>query len=306
MRIRYNILPAVAAVAALGAATPAMAASSSLDPASVKANAFHAAETESAAFLQYSGYATAANGSGHHELADVWRTVATVEYYDHWMQDTMLAGKYQSADNKTNLRIAISQAEQSASADLTLAAHAPNGSSAATALTAVAARESADAKLLRQALSGSVPSGPAVSIVPIGVSASPHYSGSFYTDLTGSANSALSDAALNWGEYQYFARNAVNTGQARLAQLFSGLEAQEMNQNWPAISNAAGYVNGDASNLSTSIASETGAIKMYSTFAAQATQAGDTHATGIFTEIRGDEMGHHDTFAYELRRLTGK
>jgi rubrerythrin len=299
MRIRF-VLPAVAAVAVLGTAAPALAAPPSPTPASVLANAFYAARTESAAFQQYDGYAAAADASGHPELADVWRTVATVEYYDHWMGDTSLAGQYQSADNTTNLKVAISQASQTASADLALAAKAPKGSPVVGVLRAVAARETADARLLQQALTGSAPSAPAVTTVPVRVSAKPLYSGSLYADLTGDANSALSDAALNWGEYQYFARNAVNTGQAKLARLLSGLEAQEMDQNWPAISNAAGYVNGNAANLSTSIASETGAIQMYATFASQAKTAGDTSAARMFTEVQGDEMGHHNTFSTEL------
>jgi rubrerythrin len=303
-RIRYAAL--VAAAAALGMAAPAMAAPPSPTPASVLANAFYAARTESAAFQQYYGYAAAADGSGHPGLADAWRTVATVEYYDHWMADAALAGQYQSADNAANLKTAIGQASQTAAADLAFAAQAPKGSPATAVLRAVAARETADAGLLRQALTGAVPPAPAVTTVPTQVSPGPLYSGSFYADLTGDANSALSDAALNWGEYQYFARNAVNTGQARLAQLLSGLEAQEMDQNWPAISNAAGYVNGNAANLRTSIASETGAIQMYSTFAAQATTAGDTSAASMFTGVQGDEMGHHDTFTTELRQLTGK
>jgi rubrerythrin len=304
MRIRY-VLPAVAVVAALGTAIPATAAPPSPTPASVLANAFYAARTESAAFQQYSGYATAADDSGRPELAGVWRTVATVEYYDHWMADTALAGQYQSGDNTTNLRVAISQATQTASADSALAAKAPTGSPVAGVLRAVAARETADATLLQQALNGSVPAAPAVMSVPVHPSAKPLYSGSFYSGLTGDANSALSDAALNWGEYQYFARNAVNTGQAKLAQLFSGLEAQEMGQNWPAISNAAGYVNGDATNLSTSIASETGAIQMYATFASQAKKAGDASAASLFTEVQGDETGHHGTFTTELKQLAG-
>jgi rubrerythrin len=304
MHIRY-VLPVVAAVAGLGAAAPAMAASPSPTPPTAAANAFYAARTESAAFQQYYGYASAANASGHPELARVWRTVATVEYYDHWMADTALAGQYQSADNATNLKVAIAQASQTASADLAFAAKAPTGSPVAGVLRAVAARETADATLLKQALGGMVPSAPAVPTVPIQVSAAPRYSGSFYADLTGDANSALSDAALNWGEYQYFARNAVNTGQAKLAQLLSGLEAQEMDQNWPAISNAAGYVNGNATNLTTSIASETGAIQMYAAFASQARTAGDTTAVSLFTEVQGDERGHHDTFATELHQLAG-
>jgi rubrerythrin len=308
MRIRYAAA-GIAAIAALGAAAPAMAATVSSTPASVRANAFYAARTESAAYQQYYAYATAAESSGQTALADVWRTVGTVEYYDHWMGDTALAGKYQSTDSRTNLMVAISQAKQTAKADLAFAAAAPkgtNGAAAAKELRAVAAVETADAKLLQRALVGFVPSAPPVHTVSIQVSAAPHFSGAYYTDLTGGADSALSDAALNWGEYQYFARNAVNTGQAKLAQLLSGLEVQEMNQNWPAISNVAGYVNGNATNLRSSITSEEGAIQMYTKFANQAKEAADASAASMFIEVRGDEEGHHQTFTTELQTLTGK
>jgi hypothetical protein len=102
----------------------------------------------------------------------VGRTVATVEYYDHWMADTALAGRYQSTDNATNLKVAITQASQTASADLAFAATAPMGSPVAGVLRAVAARESADARLLQRALSGPVPfSAPAVVTVPVRTSA---------------------------------------------------------------------------------------------------------------------------------------
>lgn len=308
MPIRYPATAAAAIVAlgTLGVAAPAVASSSTSTPASVIANAFYAARTESAAYQQYYAYATAADRSGHPELADAWRTVGTVEYYDHWMGDTSLAGKYQSTNNATNLKVAISQAKQTAQADLAFAAIAPRGSSVAGTLRAVAARETADAKLLQQALHGSVPPAPAVTTVGIRVSAEPHFSGGLYNDLTGGANSALSDAALNWGEYQYFARNAVNTGQANLAQLLSGLEAQEMDQNWPAISNVAGYVNGNAANLRTSIVSEGGAIQMYAKFTASALSLGDASAARYFTGVRSDEMGHHQTFTTELQQLTGR
>src|SRR5450759_2034385 len=146
MRTRYVVLPAVVAVVTLGASAAAMAATSSSTPAtaapaSVRANAFYAAKTESAAYQQYFAYAAAANMSGQPALADVWQTVGIVEHQDHWVHDVMIAGKYQSTDNTTNLKVAISQAKQSANADLGFATNAPTGSPAGQVLLTVAGRE---------------------------------------------------------------------------------------------------------------------------------------------------------------------
>jgi rubrerythrin len=302
MRIRY-FAPSAAAIAVLGASTVAMATPSSA-PASVRANAFYAARTESAAYQQYYGYAAAANQSGQMGLANVWRTVGQVEHQDHWVNDIAMAGMYQSTNMDTNLKVAIDQAEQTARNDRAYAAMNPS-SAAAGVLRAVAGWETYDAQLLAQALAGDVPSAPPVRTISIQASAMPYYSGSFYNDLTGDAHSGLSDAALNWAEYQRFAHVAADTGHAHLATLFSGLEAQERNQNWPAISNVAGYVNDNATNLRTSIASEEGAIQMYNKFATQAQRAGDPADAKRFLSKGADETGHRQTFMAELRHLNG-
>ena len=310
MRFRL-VLPAAAAIAAIGMTVPALAATSSSTPTVVRTDAIAAAKTESAAYQQYYAYATAATQSGRPDLAGVFQTVGTVEYYDHWMGDTALAGRFQSTSNFRNLSIAIGLAKAAAKADGGWAAQAPKGSAVGTELRAVAQRESADATLLSQALKaeqgvGSIPAAPVVTTVPVTVVNAPHYSGTFYQDLTSGSNSALETAAWNWAIYQVFARTAVNTGQASLAALLSGLEAQEQDQNWAGISNAAGYVNGNAMNLRSSIASEQGAINMYTGFATAARKVGDPSAANNFDGVRTDEMGHHSTFLAELQQLTGK
>jgi rubrerythrin len=267
-----------------------------------------AAKTESAAYLQYFGYADVAARSRRSDLADVWRTVGEVEHQDHWTHETTLAGLYSGSDNVANLKDAIPQARETAKADRRLAAKAPKASDAAVQLEAVARREDAAADLLARALQalqghGRVPAAPAVKQVPITVSAKPRYSGAFYADLTGSSDSALEMAAWNWAEYQFLAKTAVDTGQADLAALLSGLEAQERYQNWPAISNAAGYTNSNAANLRASIASEQGAIDMYTHYARQAEQAGDSSVSGVFLGIKADEAGHRKAFTTELNQL---
>jgi rubrerythrin len=308
MGIRY-ILSGVAALAALGVSAPAaLAAPAPPGPASVNQLLISAAKTEADAYVQYYGYAAGADQSGQTALAGVWRRVGQVEHLDHWTHEITLSRLYSGSDNVANLKLAITQARQAATADEGWAARAPRGSAAARELRTVAARETADARLLTQALSalrgkgGPVPAAPPVRQVQVKVSAAPHYSGTFYNDLTGDSNSAIETAAWNWAEYQFDAKTAVDTGHANLAALLSGLQAQEL-QNSTELSNVAGYVNGIAMNLRTSIASEQAAIDMYARYAAEAQRAGNTSVASTFRSIMGDEKGHRQTFTTELQRL---
>ncbi|RNL73147.1 ferritin family protein [Streptomyces sp. I6] len=272
-----------------------------------------AAKTQSAANLQYFAYAD--GGMSHRpNLAFVWETVGEVEHQDHWTREVTMAGLYSGTDNAANLRTAIAQAKQSAKKYADWAARFPGNSTAAAELRAAAERQTGNAHLLTQALSAhqnpaQIPSGPPVAKVAIKASKSPHYSGSLYNVLTGDMDSALETAAWNWAQYDAVARTAVNTGHAKLAALFGALAAQERNETWPGLSNAAGYVNSDAMNLKTSIASEQAAIDMYTRYADQAEKAGDMATATFFREVRGDETGHRDSFraaTTELLKPTGQ
>jgi rubrerythrin len=315
MRIRF-VLSGVAALAAVGitasaalaASAPSPGPSASSSPASVNQLLISAAKTESAAYQQYYAYAAGAANSGKTGLADVWQTIGQVEHQDHWTHEVTLANLYSGSDNIANLKLAITQARQAANADEGWAATAPKNSRAARELRTVAARELYDAALLTRALravqgSGSVPAAPPVRQVQVKVTSKPYYSGTFYTDLTSGSDSALEVAAWNWAEYQFDAKTATDTGQANLAVLLSGLEAQEV-QSWTEISNVAGYVNTNAMNLQASITSEQGAITMYTQYAAEAQQMGNPTVASAFTSIKGDEQGHYQTFSTELQQLT--
>jgi rubrerythrin len=309
-----GIAAVLASVAVTSAASPSTAASPPVAalPSSTMSSVtqgllISAAKTEADAFMQYATYADAA--AGHPKLANVWRTVGEVEHQDHWTHEVTLANLYSGSDNIGNLKAAIAQAQQTANADSILAAKAPKRSTAAGQLKTVARREGADARLLARALAAlqgqvGMPAAPAVKTLPIRVVPKPRYSGTFYNALTGDSNSALEMAAWNWSEYQFLAKTAVDTGQANLAAVFAALEAQERYQNWAGLSNAAGYANANATNLKVSIASEQGAIDMYGQYAAQAQRAGDSSLASVFRSIRGDELGHHQTFTTELRQLT--
>jgi rubrerythrin len=299
----------VAAVAASGAVALALSVGgASAQSTPVDQLLISAARTESAAYLQYYGYATQADRTGHTNLADVWRTVGKVEHQDHWLGEVTTAGFYSSTDNVANLKLAVTQARQTAQEDRAWAAENPH-TSAANVLREIAARETYDASLLSEALravqgNGSIPTAPGVTKVRVVSSPQPRYSGTFYNGLTSGSSSALEQAAWLWAEYQYIGQTAVNTGQPDLGALLGGLENQEAQQNWPEIANAAGYVNGNASNLNSSIASEAGAIQMYTGYAQQAQTDGNPTVASMFTDVKGDEMGHHATFTAELQELT--
>src|SRR5437764_9103523 len=113
MRIRH-VLSGIAALAVLSVSAPvALAACTSSSPSppasaptSVNPLVISAAQTESAAYLQYQTYAAAADKSGQPALADVWRTVGEVEHQDHWTHEVTLAGLYSGTDNVANLQLA--------------------------------------------------------------------------------------------------------------------------------------------------------------------------------------------------------
>jgi rubrerythrin len=260
-----------------------------------------AAKTESAAYLQYNAYADAAQKRGETSIANVWRAVAKVEHQDHYTHEVTLANLYSSSDNNGNLKIAIAQAQQTAKDFETYAGQVPQHSAAHRELSALAGRERADASLLQQALNGNTPTAPHVTAVAVTTAKAAKYSGTTYSDLT----KALSDSAWNWAEYQWMAKTAVDTGNAKLAALFGALENQEAQENWVSVSNVAGYVNGTARNLQESIKSEQGAEQMYTTYAQQAKAAGNATVADAFTSIKGDEHGHEMAFTSELHDPSG-
>ncbi|NJC66562.1 hypothetical protein HC028_18915 [Planosporangium flavigriseum] len=266
-----------------------------------------AAVTEAAAYQQYYGYAAAADQEGYTDLANVWRTVGQVEHQDHYTHEITLSGLYSGSDNIANLRIAILQAQEAAKAYERWAGEAPDHE-AAHVLRKVAERQTVAADLLTQALDalqgqdGSVPAAPEIEYYQVKVSPEPHYSGTFFTELTGASNSALAAASWQWAEYQWMAKVAVSTGQADLGKLLSALEIQEQ-QNWNWLSNLAGYVNGVQLNLQESIASEQGAIDMYTAWATRSDQLGNPSVASTFRSITTDEQGHHQTFTTELAQV---
>jgi rubrerythrin len=267
-----------------------------------------AAKTEATAYQQYNAYAATA---GNRRLADVWRTVADVEYMDHWRSEIDALRYYSPSDNAANLALLGDLARRAAAADEARAAAAPSGSAAPGVLRAVAAREAGNARLLsraEEALRGyggvpTVESGPAVAVV---VSPRPRYSGAFYRELTDPSDSAFQVAAWLRAGYRQAAMTAVDTGRPDLAAMFAGLAAGEQTETIPTLLNLAGYVNSPAMNLKSSVEGETEAIDMYTRFAHEADRVGAPTAASDFREYARDEAGHRRGFAVELRALAGR
>jgi rubrerythrin len=289
----------LAAIAAPASAAPAGMAptiSTSSTQRSVAQMLVHAARTEASAALQYNAYGAASAASGQPALARVMRVIGDTEYHDHWAREVSMANLYSSSDNVANLRSAVTLAQQAARANDALAMRAPRGSTAQRALLAVADRQRADVRLLTKALAalqgrGTVPAAPRVRAVPTGVASSAHYTGALYSDLTNDATSALARSAWNWAAYQWFAHIAGDTGQARLTALLSGLADQERYLNWAELSNAAGYVHGNAANLRTLVGAEQGATRMSAEYAARAGRAGNRVVAEALRDIGRDELG---------------
>lgn len=269
-----------------------------------------AAVTQANAHWQYNLYAEAADHKGRTNPANVWRSVADVEYWDHYKSEIMLSEIYSNQDNMFNVRVAILQAHQAEQAYLAWANEAPDRKSYETLRSLAKWQREAGGLLIEarrslEAGMSKVPYAPPVRDVPLKVTPKPNYTEPFYSTLTGASDSALGVAAWQWGQYETMAEVAVSTGQAKLGALLAGLGNQEV-QNYRRVSNLAGFVNGPAMNLQVSIDSEQGAIDYYTAAISRSNQLGDPNAAGLFRDIKTDEQGHKMTFEIELARLTGK
>jgi len=269
-----------------------------------------AAVTQANAHQQYNLYAEAADRKDLTDLANVWESVADVEYWDHYKSEIGMSEIYSIQDNTYNVRVAIRQALQAEQALMAWAEEAPDRKAYET-LRSLARWQAEAADLLteaRRALEGgkaTVPQAPPVKDVPLNVTPGPNYSEPFYLTLTGGSDSALAVASWQWGQYETMAEVAVSTGEAALGALLAGLGKREV-QNYRKVSNLAGFVNGPAMNLRFSIESEQNAIDYYTAAITRSNQLGDPDAAALFLDIKTDEQGHKITFETELARLTSE
>ena len=293
---------------ALAAPTSASVPKSALAPAlqpSTKANLLYAMNTESFAYAQYHAYADGAMQSSHRDLALLWTTIGDVEFYDHFTTEAGLVGLVGS--NTANLQAAIASEADAITMYTQFAKQAQSQgcSTVAARFTEIAGDESGHHSLFMQALNalqghGQVPAPPPLNPTTIHRSTAV-CGGQTETNLT----TAEYSEALAWAQYTLYARQAANTGQAKLAELFTGIAAVELEDHFASEAVLSGLVGSNAANLQDSISSEAGAIQMYTKFANQADSVGDHSVATTFREIRSDEEGHHASFQQALANLNG-
>jgi rubrerythrin len=299
-------------VALSGLALPRPTATSPLNsvlvPAlhsSTRANLLHAMNSESFAYASYHAYADGAMQSGHRGLALLWSTIGDVEYYDHFTTEAGLVGLVGS--NVANLKASIAAEAEAVTTYTKFAqqAKAQGCSKVATYFTESAGDEAVHQRLFTQALNalqghGQVPAPPPLQPTTIHRSTAV-CGGQTETNLT----TAEYSEALAWGEYTLFAQQAANTGQAKLAKLFTGIAAVELQDHFASEAVLSGLVGSNVANLKASIASEAGAVQMYTKFANEADRVGDHTVATAFREIRSDEEGHEASFKQALANLNG-
>ena len=122
-------------------------------------------------------------------------------------------------------------------------------------------------------------------------------SGQTETNLTTAEHSE----ALAWGEYTLFAQKAAKT---RLAQLFNGIAAVELQDHFANSAILSGLVGSNAANMQTSRTAEADAVQMYTTFASAATSAGEPLVAKAFRQFSGDEAKHEAAFKRALTNVT--
>ncbi|HZC31471.1 MAG TPA: ferritin family protein [Gaiellaceae bacterium] len=115
---------------------------------------------------------------------------------------------------------------------------------------------------------------------------------------------ALQGEAFAYARYSLFAAAARERGAVRLASLFDGLAAVELDEHFAELADLAGLVGSDADNLRVALEDEnTEAAATYPRYAAEARARGDAAAAERFAELAEDELGHAKTLEGALERL---
>lgn len=300
--VGVNAAAAVTGLPAADAAPSAAAATPGSPSSATVADLQHAAVTEAFAYASYRAYATQADADHDPVAARVWRTIADVEYHDHFVKEGEQSGLV--GTNRENVTAAL-RSERQAQADYRrwiADARAAGCTSVAKALREIRRDEAGHARLLEQAL-GTVRSddGTGDAPVPVGPSSTPvatRRTAPACADATVAADlaDALNSEATAWAQYDQWADHAANTGSPRLAALFAAIGAVELEEHFATEANLAGLVGDRNHNLAASIASEQDAIMMYARYATAADARGDATAADLFREVRGDEQGHLRSF----------
>ncbi|MGZ4332791.1 MAG: ferritin family protein [Gaiellaceae bacterium] len=115
---------------------------------------------------------------------------------------------------------------------------------------------------------------------------------------------ALHGEAFAHARYLLFAAAARKRGDERLASMFEGIAAAELQEHFAELGELAGLVGTDADNLCSAVKDENLEVEeTYPRFAEQARAAGELVVAGRFEEIAEDERAHEKTLEGALERL---
>jgi len=115
---------------------------------------------------------------------------------------------------------------------------------------------------------------------------------------------ALHGEAFAHARYLLFAAAARKRGSDRLASMFEGIAAVELQEHFAELAELAGLVGTDADNLRAAIQDENGEVEWtYPKFADEARAAGEVAVAERFAEMAEDEREHEKTLEQALESL---
>lgn len=115
---------------------------------------------------------------------------------------------------------------------------------------------------------------------------------------------AMRGEALAHARYRLFAAAARRQGEARLASMFEGIAAVELQEHFAELAELAGLVGTDADNIRSAIMDENNEVEVtYPWFAEQARAAGELAVAERFEEMAEDEREHEKALEQALEGL---
>lgn len=115
---------------------------------------------------------------------------------------------------------------------------------------------------------------------------------------------AMRGEAVAHARYLLFAAAARRRGEDRLASMFEGIAAVELQEHFTELAELAELVGTDADNIRAAIQGENSEVEeLYPRFAEQARVAGELAVAERFEEMAEDEREHEKTLEQVLERL---
>jgi rubrerythrin len=115
---------------------------------------------------------------------------------------------------------------------------------------------------------------------------------------------AMRGEAVAYARYLLFAAAARRSGELRLASMFEGIGAVELQEHFAQLADLAGLVGTDADNVRAALVDENREVEeTYPKFARMAFAAGDFAVAERFEEMAEDEREHEERLQQVLERL---